>query len=369
VEVVVGERVVALDGREFVADRQTGIGRYLGALVDEVKRRPPGWRLQIVSPRGFAPPDGVEARTVGGGDGRGWDLIELPRYLRASGVAAYVTPYLKFHPRPPCAVVAIVCDPTDLLPETGTRGRASHVLLRLLRRTLARRAASRITISPWSRDEIARILRLRSAPFAVIPPGITPPPGPARAASTGGYVLHLSNGKPHKNVTGLLEAYAALAPALRAAHPLVIAGLHADRHEAVRRALAARPELACARALGHVEDKDLPALYAGAAAFAFPSLSDEGFGIPPLEAMAAGVPVVASTAGALPDTLRDAAVLVAPGDVGALRAALASVLTDGALRERLVRRGHERAAEFPAARTGAALVAAIDRVLAREAAA
>jgi glycosyltransferase involved in cell wall biosynthesis len=359
----VREPLVVLDGREFVADRQTGIGRYLGALVDEIRRCPRRWRLRIVGPRGFVAPDGVDAHVVGGADGRAWDLIELPRYLRATGAAAYVTPYLKFHPRPPCAVIAIVCDPTDLLPDTGGRNRAARVVLRVLRRALAQRAAARVTISAWSRDEIARILRLPAAAFAVIAPGLGLPPGPV-AGDEHGYVLHLSNGKPHKNVSALLDAHAALPATLRTSHPLVIAGLHADRLVALEERLATRREWAGVIARGHVSDKELADLYAGAAVFAFPSLA-EGFGIPPLEAMACGVPVVASIAGALPETLGDAAVLVDPRDTGALGEALARVLTDRALRAELLRRGRARAAAFSAERTGAALAAAVDRVLAR----
>ncbi|HET6315297.1 MAG TPA: glycosyltransferase family 1 protein [Chloroflexota bacterium] len=97
-----------------------------------------------------------------------------------------------------------------------------------------------------------------------------------------------------------------------------------------------------ARFAGYVPDADLPALYSAAGAFAYPSLY-EGFGIPPLEAMACGIPVVASTAGALPEVLGDAALLVDPHDEDALAQALDAALHDAGM---LRQRGLRHAARF-----------------------
>ncbi len=352
--------VVALDGREFRPGRQTGIGRYLWTLVDHVRTSPPGWRLEIVGPPGLATPDGTPARTVGAADGLAWDLLRLPRYLRQARARAYLTPYVKFRPTARCPVVAVVCDPSDLVPEPGRGVSLRHAAIRRLRRRLLARAAARVTISAWSRDELARILGLPAASFQVIPPGVERPAG-RPAADEAGYVLHLSNGKPHKNVERLLDAYAGLPEPLQSAHPLVVAGLHADRRPGLERALARHAPKGRVHLDGHVAEAALAGLYANAAVFAFPSLA-EGFGIPPLEAMAAGVPVVASTAGALPETLGDAAVLVDPRRSTELRDALAACLTDRTLRATLTERGRARAARFPRERTGAALAAVVDEV-------
>jgi len=354
--------VVALDGREFVPRRQTGIGRYLDSLVEHVRREPPPWALEVIAPPGFAPPDTIPARTVGAADGWRWDWRDVPRYLHGRGAAGWVTPYVKFRPSAAYRVVAIVCDPTDLLPVGGSWRPA----VRLIRRVLIRRAAARVTISAWSRAELARILGLPPDRFRVISPGVAvpePSAAPGAPAANGACVLHLSNGKPHKNVAGLVAAYAALPGPLQTAYPLVLAGVHDGERGAIERALARHglgPERA--RLLGHVAEPALAALYASAALFVFPSLA-EGFGIPPLEAMARGVPVVASTAGALPETLGDAALLVDPGDGGALRDAMAAVLDDRGLRARLAERGRARALAFPAERTGRLLAALIGDVV------
>jgi glycosyltransferase involved in cell wall biosynthesis len=94
-----------------------------------------------------------------------------------------------------------------------------------------------------------------------------------------------------------------------------------------------------------VPDEDLPALYAGAAAFVFPSLY-EGFGLTPLEAMAAGTPVVSSAAASLPEVLGDAAVVVEGFDAGTWAERVQEVLSDSVMRDRLVFKGRTRAAGF-----------------------
>jgi alpha-1,3-rhamnosyl/mannosyltransferase len=112
--------------------------------------------------------------------------------------------------------------------------------------------------------------------------------------------------------------------------------------------------------VGWVDDRG--SLIAGARLLAYPSLY-EGFGLPPLEAMSLGVPVVASTAGAIPEVVGDAAVLVPPRDVAALSEALLEVSRDAALRERLIAAGSRRTGEFSWERAGRQL-AALYRALA-----
>ena len=112
-------------------------------------------------------------------------------------------------------------------------------------------------------------------------------------------------------------------------------------------------------ALGHVPDADLPALYRGAALFAYPSLY-EGFGLPVLEAMTAGAPVLTSDVSSLPEVAGDAALYCDPLDEGSIRDGLERGLTDRAEAAALVRRGHERAALFSWDRFAAETLAVIE---------
>ncbi|MNL46179.1 D-inositol 3-phosphate glycosyltransferase [compost metagenome] len=100
-----------------------------------------------------------------------------------------------------------------------------------------------------------------------------------------------------------------------------------------------------------VTDEQLVALYRNAAVFLFPSLY-EGFGIPPLEAMRLGCPVVATNAAAVPDTVGDAAILVDPRDVSSISEALLRVLSDDAIRDEIIERGHKRAEAFTWSKSG-----------------
>jgi glycosyltransferase involved in cell wall biosynthesis len=159
------------------------------------------------------------------------------------------------------------------------------------------------------------------------------------------YVLALATIEPRKNLPGLVRAFDAIA----ADHPgllLVVAGADGWDVGAFDAAVGAAHASTRVRRLGYVTDAQRADLLAGACALAYPSL-DEGFGHPPLEAMAARVPVVASCAGALPEILGDAALLVDPRDEDALAGALHRVIVDTELREQLVARGEIRARAFP----------------------
>lgn len=154
------------------------------------------------------------------------------------------------------------------------------------------------------------------------------------------FVLSMGNTKPHKDLVTLLRAFASLAdPELL----LVLAGI--DPGGYVASVLDDDPAATRVRFTGAIDDDTLRALYANAAALAFPSRY-EGFGLPPLEAMAFGTPVVTSSAASLPEVVGDAALVVSPGDVGALGDALARVLADASLAGRLSEAGRARAAAF-----------------------
>jgi glycosyltransferase involved in cell wall biosynthesis len=150
--------------------------------------------------------------------------------------------------------------------------------------------------------------------------------------------------EPRKDHVSLVRAFDAIAgnhPDLR----LVIAGPDGWGAEQLTTAIEKSPYRDRIDRRGWVPDNERAALVGGALAFVFPSVY-EGFGYPPLEAMAEGVPVVATSAGALPEVLGDAALLVAPGYPDALAGAITRLLDDGGLRERLIEAGRMRVARY-----------------------
>lgn len=159
------------------------------------------------------------------------------------------------------------------------------------------------------------------------------------------YILSVSTLEPRKNYERLLRAFAALRQSAGLPHLLAIAGGKGWLYEGIF-AEAERLKLGDAvRFLGFVPDAHLPALYRGADLFAFPSLY-EGFGFPPLEAMACGCPVVCSNTSSLPEIVGDAALLVSPTDEEELAEALRLALTDGARRQAMIAAGRRQAAGF-----------------------
>ncbi len=154
------------------------------------------------------------------------------------------------------------------------------------------------------------------------------------------YILAVGTVQPRKNYPLLMEACDPLAKAH--GFDLVIVGKPAWLADATLTAAAARDYV---HLLGFCDDADLPALYRQARLLAFPSLY-EGFGFPPLEAMACGTPVVASTASSVPEVVGEAGLLCDPLDGSAWTQAIAHLLTDEPLRQRLREAGQEQAARF-----------------------
>jgi len=161
----------------------------------------------------------------------------------------------------------------------------------------------------------------------------------------GEYLLTVGTIEPRKNVVHALAAYALLPATLRKRYPLVVAGVGGWRAAGLERKLRALANAGQIRMLGHVPHRHLPNLYAGAAAFLYPS-HYEGFGLPPLEAMASGVPALVSDRASLPEVTGDAAMMIDPERPELTSAKIEALLESDADRADFARRGLLRAGQF-----------------------
>lgn len=174
------------------------------------------------------------------------------------------------------------------------------------------------------------------------------------------FLLYAGSIRPQKNIPRLIEAFAVARNGL-ANHAgyrdlrLIIIGDEISRHPDVRRAVIHSRVEDCVRFLGFIPFDTLRIFHELATAFVFPSLY-EGFGLPPLEAMASGVPVIASSVSSLPEVVGGAAMLVNPENVFDIARGITEVLLNDSLREELIRKGRKQAASFSWARTAEAVL-------------
>lgn len=281
-----------------------------------------------------------------------WEQLLAPALMRLAGVDVYhgvlnVMPLAS----PAPSVVTIHDLSPFLFPQTFRR--VNRTYTRWAIRVAARRAARILAVSEFTKQEIVRWLCVPPERVVVTYDAadarFAPPDRQELAAfrSKHGlperFVLFLGTLEPRKNLTLLLDAYAMVASSLDA--PLLIAGSRGWLYEPV---LARAEQLNLGdklRFVGYVDQAEQHLWYAAATAFAFPSLY-EGFGMPPLEAMACGTPVVVSSSSSLPEVVGDAGLVVPPDDPEELAEALHRVLTDAALREELRTRGLKQARRF-----------------------
>ena len=274
----------------------------------------------------------------------------VPQQLRDLKAAVYHSPYYLMPYRPGVPTVLTAYDVIPLIyPQYYSVPqrlifRVAHTLaLRTARLTLAISEATKVDLI---RRLGARPDRIRVTPLAA-DPRFTPQSTAAIQAGRDKYhlpdryVLYIGSNKPHKNLARLVEAFSNLKPPPSNFH-LVIAGSWDNRYFEAKQLAGGNDRI---HFLGPISDADLPALYSGALAFAFIS-EYEGFGLPPLEAMACGAPVIASNTSSLPEVIGDAGLLIDPHDAGAITTALERIVSDSALQSDLRQRSLDRAAQF-----------------------
>jgi glycosyltransferase involved in cell wall biosynthesis len=303
-------------------------------------------------------------------------LPEAARHLtRQAGPTVLFVPYFAPPLRSAVPVVTTVGDIIPLLLPEYRGGPHVRAYMALVRRA-ARRSAQLLTFSARSRDDI--VAHLGIPPARVTPvllaAGDQYGPGDAAAARAevarrygveGPFIYYVGGLDARKNLPTLLRAFALLRSRGEAA-TLVIAGRALGRDPRLfpdLDALIAGLELGAAVRRVEVPHEDGPLLYRACTVFAFPSRY-EGFGLPPLEAMACGAPVVVSDASSLPEVVGGAALRVPPDDLLGWAAALGRLLADAELRAELRAQGLAQAARFSYRRVAEETAAALEGALA-----
>jgi len=359
--------------------RSGGISRYIYHLLTELRALATDDRFTVFV--GQAPVDAALAPTpnfrlqpVGLPTQRPlvrifWEQVLQPAALRRAGVdllhsLAFAQPLLWRGP----SVVSFM--DLSFLRFPGAFNRGNRLYLASMARVAVRRASHLLAISEHTRQDLIHLLGAPPERVTVTYCGVDASFRPLDTATVQAYrqhrglperfILYVGTLEPRKNIPRLLEAYALLRRRGQPP-PLVLAGPRGWRHAAIDACVAALGLGDAVRFLGYVPAAELPLCYNAADVFVYPSLY-EGFGLPPLEALACGTPVVASNAASLPEALGNAALLVDPRNPAALAEALEAALTDTALRERLRAAGFAQARRFSWRRTAEETLAVYHRV-------
>ena len=287
-----------------------------------------------------------------------WHQTALPRLLRLHGVEVLHVPSYRrmLWPRP-CALVSTI---HDLAPfhMAGKYDPMRMLYCRVVARRLAQRQDRIVAVSKATARDVESLFHVPAPRLTVIPNGLDHGqflPGSRALAReavcaprglTGPFFLYVARLEhPAKNHAGLIEAFGRFKAATGSPWRLVLAGGDWHGADTIRGLVRASPFAREIDLLGFVPQGDLPDWYRAADVFVFPSLY-EGFGMPPVEAMACACPVLSSASGALEETVGGAAGILEPSDIEQIRAQLARAATDPGWRDQLRGAGLLRAREF-----------------------
>jgi glycosyltransferase involved in cell wall biosynthesis len=281
---------------------------------------------------------------------------KIPLALKREGVTLFHAPHYVLPPLVPCQSVVTIHDCIHLMFPQYLPSRLALTYARGSIAVAARRATRILTVSESSKRDILRFVDVDPDKIDVIYNGYderfaSEPVEEAivrvreRYQLHDEFVLYAGNVKPHKNLERLIDAFHLVRKRGLDQLKLVMIGDQISRYAALRRAVHQHQLHKYVRFLGYLPEETLAVMYRLAGVFVFPSLY-EGFGLPPLEAMASGTPVVTSNVSSLPEVAGNAAVLVNPYDPSAIAEGIYRVLTDESLRGDLRQRGLARARQF-----------------------
>jgi glycosyltransferase involved in cell wall biosynthesis len=353
--------LVTVDARML---RSSGIGTYLAALLPRIVQRVERARFCLLGDpaalAGFEERGRVEVRRLAAGV---YSALEQPGLLARTprDTQVFWAPHVNFPLASPGRLLVTVHDAFYVKPPREARPRLDKAIyLGALMRALPRRAASIVAVSEFTKGELERKLGAFRGPIEVVHNGLEPAwlePTTAPSPHPKPYLLFVGNLKPHKNLARTLTAFCRAAD--RFGHDFLVVG--GGDQQAYRDAVEAR-HAARVRFLGPLEKTALRATVGNAAGLVLASLY-EGFGLPPLEAMACGVPVLVSRAASLPEVCAEAALYCDPESIEDIARGIEELLTNEATRARLVTDGRRRATRFDWDRAGERMTALIEGLL------
>jgi glycosyltransferase involved in cell wall biosynthesis len=344
--------------------RAAGSSRYVYSLLRELRRIDPPERLVGYVGAGQQPPelatrDGFRLVATRLPTHRPlvrilWEQLVLPRKARQQGVTLLHGAMNALPIAWQGHAVVTILDLTFLhLPQAFNRG--NRLYLAWAVRHAARRAQRIITISEATRQDVIRLLGAPPQQVTRIYCGVEERFQPLDDAQVTAFrterqlpnefILYLGTMEPRKNVGRLIQAYELLRSQGVTAAPLLLAGGTGWGEEALFAAIEKSPFTHDIRYVGYIPEGQMPLWYNSAAVFVYPS-EYEGFGLPPLEALACGTPVVASNTSSLPEVVGDAGILVDPKEPEAIAIGIQRVLNDADLRSELSHRAREQASRF-----------------------
>ena len=344
---------VMLDGTQ--AGNRSGTGEYTFQLAAWLPCAAPDIEMVAAWPEGSPAPEGAVTVPIPQCRARGLTYaVSRGRHLRQADLIHY--PASIGHGANLARAVVTVHDVSCLVNPSWFRWQHALYYRTMIARS-ARHAAAVIADSEATAGDLHR-LGLDRERISVVPLGIDPvfrPVSPEVAESARKqynlpehFLLFVGTHEPRKNLVRVVEAFGRIAHEIP--HALVLAGRSGWKCRPLHSAIAASQARDRILVPGFVPREHLPALLTAAAGFVWPSLY-EGFGLPPLEAMACGTPVLTSNAASLPEVAGDAALLVNPEDTGEIAAQMLALATDDALRGALRDKGFERARRFTWQRT------------------